>query len=58
MATFKPRYSSPSKAQVRKEIQRLLDLSRKAEIKDDYENMVRLAEDAHQLSLLLPDLDR
>jgi len=58
MAIFQPRSNSPKKAQVRKEIQRLLDLSRKAELKDDYANMVRLAEDAYQLSLLLPDLDR
>lgn len=57
MAAFQPRSSSPSKASVRKEIQKLLDLSRAAEIKGDYKNSAKYGEDAYQLSLILADLD-
>jgi len=58
MAIFQPRSYSPSKSQVRKEIQRLLDLSRKAELKGDYKTSDKYGEDAYQMSLLLSDLDR
>ena len=57
MAAFQPRSSSPSKASVRKEIQKLLDLSRAAEIRGDYKNSAKYGEDAYQLSLILADLD-